>query len=856
MKTFWNTIPIVICLCLFCVANVAAQETPMITVEHNNVSGGGFQSDVTITDDGMTIYSSGDVSGISKSSDGGLSYEMINRGLRSPKVASLVITPDNDQILYAGTGDKGGSGGFFRSTDAGATWVLTADGALAQFAGNHSSNSDPVPTGHPRSNGDLIVVDHGNQQHTYTDDIIIAGTYKNGVRIFTEGGNEEVSAVSTSGFVRSVAHDPSIPNKAYAAIYFHDDTLNGIYEIDYSTPTAASSTLMYQTPNPEGLTVLSSGHVYGAVGADGIVKYNGNRWTEVNTGIDTGNDLRQWTAVTGYVRANSDIVYIGVNNLGGTASGTNYSSIWRSTNGGSTWTALVDANLNVSDQIYGQSYDWWYRVDGFRQAGLGRTNSVVSSIEISQNTFPQFVSDDIIYVSGRGGIWKSDNGGDTWHPAVYNMQVTANTDVAVNPNNPAQVALANTDYVVMESSSAYTGDNVSRDRPNGSDSRAYDITFDVNSDEVIIGTGDRDSNEGGEVFIKTASTLGNPSGSGWTDTNLDALVDKRVRAISVGHHNGTISTNQTILAVVEQGHVYRHINGQWNNTGLSIGSTKRSNMIWPDATNSGHVYLLDLEKGLYRSDDGGQSWTDIWPGISFNNNDFFNTGYLTADDNDPTTLYVSIQGRSGSPIGTGFRVYRLTDAHTRIFGNPGTAGITDISFHSGNTSIKRPGPIVIGPDGYLWVTQQQNSPNSVEAGLFVMKNPKTDLSFDDVTTDAYRNIAIQPSGIDVSSDGHIYIAQNGTGVVKIQYKDSANLRVSESCMELYPDSESGLYVISGDLSLYNIEILDAQGNLYDTLDNSGTTLTIDSNTLPAGTYLIRVFHPNNNDLFVQRILKN
>jgi len=42
------------------------------------------------------------------------------------------------------------------------------------------------------------------------------------------------------------------------------------------------------------------------------------------------------------------------------------------------------------------------------------------------------------------------------------------------------------------------------------------------------------------------------------------------------------------------------------------------------------------------------------------------------------------------------------------------------------------------------------------------------------TTDEYRNIAIQPSGIDVSSDGHIYIAQNGNGLVKIQYDSFAN----------------------------------------------------------------------------------
>ena len=94
-----------------------------ITIEDTNVSGGGFQSDITITDDGLTLYSSADVSGVFKSTNGGLSYRRVSEGLRSPQVASLAITPDNDQILYIGTGNQGGSGGLFRSTDGGLSLI-------------------------------------------------------------------------------------------------------------------------------------------------------------------------------------------------------------------------------------------------------------------------------------------------------------------------------------------------------------------------------------------------------------------------------------------------------------------------------------------------------------------------------------------------------------------------------------------------------------------------------------------------------------------------------------------------------------------------------------------------------------
>ncbi len=834
-----------------------------IIVDKNNVSGGGFQSDVTITDDGLTVYSSADVSGIFKSTNGGLLYQNVNEGLRSAKVASLAITPDNEQILYAGTGDKGGSGGLFRSIDGGDSWELTGAGTNAQFAGNHSADSDPVPDGHPRSNGDLIALDTGSMADTFIDDIIIAGTYNKGVRVFTQGGDVQAGYVDTLGFVRSVALNATQQDStAYAAIQFLDSDKNGIYRIDYSDPFYPKSTLVYQTLLPEGLTVLSNGHVYAALGDGGIVKFNGTSWTEKSDGLDVNNPLRQWSAITGYARENSnDVLYVGVNNLGGNANGSMYSSVWQSVNGGNSWTPLVNANNNVSDTIYGQSHEWWYRTNGFPNAGLGRTNNVISSIDVALGPFPLVASDDIIYVSGRGGIWKSDNGGSLWKPAVHNMQATSNRGIAVNPNNPAQIVLANTDYVIMETSDRFENDNISRDKPQGAESRAYDVIFDATSNELIVGVGDRDINNpgGGTVYKKSATAIGKPSDNGWTDTRLDLVTAQnngRVRAVTYGYHDGNSSTSQTILAVVEGEGVFRFHNDTWSqSSGISIRATDRSNFVWPDNGNSGTVYLIDLLEGFYRSNDGGQSWTNIWPSMDFNNNDFFNTGYITADDRDPTTLYLSIQGRSGSPIGTKFKVYRMTGANTGNFGPPGTAGIADITVHSGNKKIDRPGPIVFGPDGQLWLTQQQNSANGIDAGLFVMENPASDLSFTDVTTNEYRNIATTPSGIDVASDGYIYISQNGTGIVKLQYAAQPNIGLSNSCIEVFPDPNSDLFTIRGTLDLFAIDVLDINGAVYLNLPNDGKSVSFDKTSLPTGTYFIRVSDPNNNELHLEKIVK-
>ncbi len=764
-------------------ANPDSAQASTIVIKDTNVSGGGFQSDVTITEDGLTVYSAADVSGVFKSTDGGLRFESRNRGLQSSKIASIAITPDNDQILYAGTGNIGASGGLFRSIDGGQSWTLTGDGAKARFAGNHSATNDPLPRGHPRSNGDLIVVDAGENPATHTDDTVIAGTYKDGIRVFTQGGDSEASAVNTSGYVRSIARHAALPGIAFAAIQFAESARNGIYRIDYSNLSSPTSTLQYATPRPEGLTVLSSGHVYAAIGAGGIVKFDGNSWVLQNAGLAIDDENRQWTAVAGYVTGNNDIVYAGTTNQGGNSSGARYSNIWRTLDGGASWSALVDADTNVADTIHGQAHDWWFRVDAFTQAGLGRKNSVVSSIDVAQGASDDLFIDDIIYVSGRGGIWKSDNGGDSWKPAVNNMQATSNRGVAVNPNNPDQLVLANTDYVVLETRTGFEADSLSRDKPAGAESRAYDVVFDSESNQVIVGVGDRDTNNpgGGEVFVKSTSALGAPSGSGWINTDLGSATsstDGRVRAITYGYHDGTTATTQTILAAVEDEGVFRYHNGRWSkSSGVTVGSTDGSNFVWPDNRNSGVVYLLDLSSGLYRSSDGGQSWVDIWPGMSLRNNDFFNTGFIAAHDNNPTTLFLSIQGDQGSPIGASFKVYRMTEADVRVFGEPGTAGITDITRHTGNALIRRPGPLAFGPDGRLWLTQQQDAKNAIDAALFVMEDPAADASFTELTTDEYRNSAVSPSGMAVSIDGHIYIAQNGHGVVKI----SLPCRFMDSC---------------------------------------------------------------------------
>jgi len=155
--------------------------------------------------------------------------------------------------------------------------------------------------------------------------------------------------------------------------------------------------------------------------------------------------------------------------------------------------------------------------------------------------------------------------------------------------------------------------------------------------------------------------------------------------------------------------------------------------------------------------------------MTFRNKAFYNTGFITADDKNPSTLYISVQGERNSPIRAAFKVYHLGNADTEIFSDLNNPNIDDITKHSGQSAIKRPGPLQMSPDGTLWLAQQQDAKNAIDAALFVMSNPKSNDAFTDVTTEKYKQIAASPNGIDISSDGYVYISQNGSGLVKLSY---------------------------------------------------------------------------------------
>ncbi|MEI6747698.1 MAG: PKD domain-containing protein [Bacteroidota bacterium] len=61
--------------------------------------------------------------GVMKSTDGGLTWMLANTGMGNKTVGRLLISPDDDQILFAAT-----NGGIYKSLDGGQNWILKVGG--------------------------------------------------------------------------------------------------------------------------------------------------------------------------------------------------------------------------------------------------------------------------------------------------------------------------------------------------------------------------------------------------------------------------------------------------------------------------------------------------------------------------------------------------------------------------------------------------------------------------------------------------------------------------------------------------------------------------------------------------------
>ncbi|MSR05256.1 MAG: hypothetical protein EXS04_06655 [Phycisphaerales bacterium] len=330
-----------------------------------------------------------DGGGVWKTSDDGASWKPLTDTLPTLRGGTLMLHPDNSDIVFWGTGDFRGSttgAGLFRSVDGGETWSL--------FAGSSTTGTQIAGLSH---SGGVPGVMH------------VAGS--SGVRRSVDAG------------------------------------------VSWTTKISGTVNCLWAGP---GATKM-----YAGMRSDGVHRStdSGATWTKcTSASFPTAGTF---TVVTvGASRANPDTVFAAF--VGSTSS--TVTKLYRSTNGGVTWTRLTSADNFCSPQCW---YDAYIAVDptnasivylGGVDARYGvygvakSTDSGSTWSDIANAGGTQLHPDHHVMVFGPGsdngtkiwegndgGVWTSTSGGASWSNRNSDLATALLYNVAVHPIIPERM---------------------------------------------------------------------------------------------------------------------------------------------------------------------------------------------------------------------------------------------------------------------------------------------------------------------------------------------------------------------------------------------------------------------------------
>lgn len=353
------------------------------------------------------IYAGATNGGIFKTTDGGTSWNPIFDDQPFLAIGAITIDPENEEILYAGTGDRNFTGtsfignGVYKSEDGGDSWNnigLEATGAVTEII------IDP-------SNSDRIFASTLGNPHIKTTE---RGVYRS-----DDGGatwENKLFVTDSSGIVDLIM-DPSNPNILYAAGY---NRMRNYFNSTVSGPQAR----IYKTIN------------------------GGESWTELGGGLPIEEDCRIGLAISNEDPETVYALYVDGTSL-------NVQEVYRSTNGGATWAslnvyggpgALPDGVMGGFGWYFGEIYINPYNndhllipgVDLYQSLDAGETWELCVPVwwtyEVHADKHAAtFLDEDSYLLATDGGLYKTDNNGASWTD-IENLPITQLYHIDVHPH--------------------------------------------------------------------------------------------------------------------------------------------------------------------------------------------------------------------------------------------------------------------------------------------------------------------------------------------------------------------------------------------------------------------------------------
>ena len=573
------------------------------------------------------VYAGIDVGGVYKSYDYGNHWMPSNNGLIWPAdriVAAFTIDPNNGNI-YLGVGAFG-KGGMFKSTDNGASWQLLTRKIVFNVKGIEQAGGKG-----------LIVID------PFDSSTIYSASYEDGLFKSVDEGKTWLNIGLKGVNVSSILISPSDPKLIYAASVKKgrqsENPESGIYRstdggYQWKRLDSRINDVYQMAMDPTNPDII-----YAACGELGIMKTRdgGNTWKEINKGLEGIKTVRYISLAVDPI--NSKAIYAGSGDSGG--------HIYRSENGGDSWTNLTKNR----EKIYPDG--WWIREVNWP----GGKNYSAQCLTIDPEGSAR------IYATGRSGIWRSDDNGITWHAKVYGLEGAGMLGIAINQADADMFFVGEYDYLMFRT----VDGGKTFDRPlkgignwdiidnrdvwqkyRAKSGLAFAIDPRNTPATIYIGTAGSSENTG--TIFKSSD-----GGDSWREAN-NGLPVGRVTALAIDQ------TNYNKLFAIFQDHgLYRTTDGgsTWSMVDIGIKNKrlftwKSINLIFIHPKFPQIIYILDKSNGIYKTTDGGTNWTDIGrnlPEGGIGGMDQY-VGGLAVDYDDPDIVYAGLRHHG---------VYKSTD---------------------------------------------------------------------------------------------------------------------------------------------------------------------------------------------------
>jgi len=348
------------------------------------------------------IYAASASGGVFKTTDAGTSWVPLFDDESALSIGSVAIDPSNPETIWVGTGEPNGGGGsvtyggtgVFRSTNGGTTWTNMGL-AATRYIGRVVVD--------PLNPNTVFVAALGSQ---WSPD-----PYRGVYRTTDAGANwQHVLASTDSTGAVDLAIHPTTPNIVYAVMWERSRAPNFL---DYGGPTSG----IFRSTN------------------------GGDTWSELTSGLPTGDRGR--IGITLCESAPGTLYAIYAESNPGAFDG-----VFKTTNGGDNWIQTSDGALG---SIY-SSYGWWFGnirvapndanrvyalgLDFYRTTNGGSSWSFVGgSMHVDHHAL-DFAVDGRLYEGNDGGIYRSTTG-TSW-TKLPNLPCNQFYAIDVNELNSAQ----------------------------------------------------------------------------------------------------------------------------------------------------------------------------------------------------------------------------------------------------------------------------------------------------------------------------------------------------------------------------------------------------------------------------------